>query len=325
MGGDPVTRPVLIAGVPRCGSSWALQVLRRTGDVQRVYEPDNEWHHVRAMRAKRGLGRFPVLVPGDTNDRYAALWSQAFAGRAAYRSFAGRRADALFRGAADEERQRVVDGGPPSLRLRAALALAALPDRAPEPPARTPLVKSVHCALALSWIRAGWDVQVVIVARDPRNVLASWLEMDLPDRDRGFDRDARVREAVIEPLGLPDAPASSDPVHRAAWHLGVLTAALDAASPGAHVVQHEALCVDPAGGFRALASDLGLTWTVDCDAFLASADAEGAGFEVRRVASDQPDRWRTRLTPAQADAIAEELARFPSAAPAPPTASERAG
>jgi hypothetical protein len=178
-------------------------------------------------------------------------------------------------------------------------------------------VKSVHCALSLEWIAARWDPQVLVVTRDPRNVVASWLDMDLPDRDRGLDRNPRVRAQVLEPLGLPVAPSSADPLRRAAWQLGVLSAALDhaaAARPNWLVVRHEDLCLDPSGRFRAVASGLGLDWTEACDAFLSSTDADGSGFEVRRIAADQPDRWRTRLTPVQVDAVEDELARFPSVA-----------
>ena len=314
MGGVVVTRPVLIAGIPRSGTSWVLQVLRRTSDVIRVYEPDNEWHHVQAMRAKRDLGRFPVLAAGDDSPELAALWARALSGRAGLSSPAGKWAESLFRGATNDARQQVVDGGGMSARLRAAVLLAGWPGRARPAASETPVVKSVHCVFSLEWIAARWDPQIVLVTRDPRNVIASWLEMDLRDRDRRLDDDPRVRAQVLEPLGLPPAPSSSDPLHRAAWHLGVLSAALDRAAAGHpdwRVVRHEDLCVDPRGRFQTLTSQLGLSWTDACDAFLQSTDTDGAGYEVRRVAADQPDRWRTRLTPAQVDTIAQELARFP--------------
>ena len=43
-------------------------------------EPDNEKTSVVALGAKRGLGRFPVLSPGDEADAYRRMWAWAFAG-----------------------------------------------------------------------------------------------------------------------------------------------------------------------------------------------------------------------------------------------------
>jgi len=309
-----VTRPVLIAGVPRSGTSWALKVLGRTQDAVRYYEPDNETQHVQALRAKRGLGRFPVLAPGDDAPAFDALWERVFTGGWASPSMTRTWADSMFDSGPDGSRRDVVDDGPTSWRIRAAMALDALPQRARVVPGRTPVAKSVHSAFSIEWIAARWDPRVVLVTRDPRNVIASWLEMNIGDRDRGLDRNVRVRARVLEPLGLPLAPSDDEPVHRAAWHYGVLSAAMDRAAarhPEWVSVSHEALCEDPHGRFHAAADAAGLTWIDSCDDYLDRSDAQGTGYDVKRVAAAQPDRWRERLTPAQVEAIGDELQRFP--------------
>jgi hypothetical protein len=66
---------------------------------------------------------------------------------------------------------------------------------------------------------------------------------------------------------------------------------------------HDALCLDPAAGFRRLFADLSLTWTEEAEAFLSASDRPGSGFETHRVAAEQPERWRTRLSSGQLDEI----------------------
>ena len=309
-----MTRPVLIVGAPRSGTSWVFRVLGRAQDTVRIYEPDNEMLHPQALRAKRGLGRFPVLAAGDESRALATLWDRTLTGRVPSASRFQRKAASVFEKAPPGERRSAVDGGPVSRHLRNAMLLASLPDRTSAKAGVVPVAKSVHSAFCLPWLAARWDPRVVVVLRDPRNVIASWLELDIGDRDRRLDDNPLIRSSVIEPLGLPASPSSEDPIRRIAWTLGLLNSAVlavAAAHPDWVLTNHEALCVDPHAAFRALVEEAGLTWTEACDRYLDNANAEGEGFTVKRVAAEQPERWRARLSPAQAQEIADEMARFP--------------
>lgn len=74
-GGWAGTRPVLIAGAPRTGTSWVGQALSFAQDSCFVNEPDNENEDPFALKAKLSLGRFPVLAPGDAAPpAYERLW-----------------------------------------------------------------------------------------------------------------------------------------------------------------------------------------------------------------------------------------------------------
>src|SRR6476619_2267651 len=85
------------------------------------------------------------------------------------------------------------------------------------------------------------------------------------------------------------------------------------ANPQFHVVDHEAMCADPIGRFRALADALGLDWSTQNDAALAASNRPGTGYELNRVQTDLPGAWRRRLSPEDARTAAGIIARFPIA------------
>jgi hypothetical protein len=307
------TGRILVIGPPRSGTTWVEQVLGRATGARVVHEPDNETCNPFALRAKTSLGRFPVLAPGDSAPRaYSELWSRAFegVGRAATARWLTakallRTADADLDAAFDQRQQRL------STRLRLISALASLPP-APEAPGEPPvLVKSVHASLAAEWIVPRWRPKVVVVVRNPLNVLASHVALgwgpsglDYPFLHRGLARLPWV----------PAVPPGATMLQRLAWQIGVFISALtDAAerNPGWIVVSHDDLCGDPGTGFESLCRQLGVPWTEEAADFLAASDRPGEGLATRRVTADQPSNWSRQLTVAQVEEVVGVLSAFP--------------
>jgi Sulfotransferase family len=314
---DENTAPgrILVIGPPRSGTTWVEQVLGRAASARVVHEPDNETCRPFALRAKTSLGRFPVLAPGDpAPGAYHDLWSRAFEGIGRAATARWLTAKALLR-TADADLDAAFDQGHNrfSARLRLVSALACLPPPAlPERPGDPPvLVKSVHASLAAEWIAERWQPRVVVVLRNPLNVVASHVALgwgpsglDYPFLHRGLARLPWV--PAVQPAGSP--------LSRLAWQIGVFCSALEAAlqrHPGWLVVSHEELCRDPAGGFKTLCAGLGLPWSEDAANFLAASDRPGRGLETRRVAADQPTNWTRHLTPEQVEEVVGVLSTFP--------------
>jgi hypothetical protein len=308
-------RPVLVIGPPRSGTTWVEEVLGSTGDACTIHEPDNETINPFALRAKSRLGRFPVLGADDeAPPDFLELWERAFAGLVHGGSARWLAAKMLLKTASGDlgpafDRQ----GRRMSPRLRLARGLAAPPSvrhgRAHV------IVKSVHGPLAVEWIVRHCRPQVVVLRRNPFSIVAS--HVDLGWHDACLDRDPAVRRRLIARAWGPPLEPGASRLSRLAWQIGLFTAALDEAAsrnPDWHVVSHEELCRDPEGGFRALCADLGLTWSDSASAFLAGSNRPGQGLTTRRVAAEQPDRWRRRLSPEQLDEVAEVLSRFPASA-----------
>lgn len=302
-------RPLLIAGAPRSGSSWVGRTIAQATAITYVHEPDNEKRDPYAMRAKRGLGRFPVVAPDADEPAYDALWRGAFAGGEHSTARRHRFALAQYGKTTRELLERAISTGTAAPRIRAA-ALAALPRTAPAAPGRV-VVKSVHASLALSWIRRRFDPHVVVVLRHPLNVLASMLDLDMHDRDRHLDRSPAVLRDYAGRWGAAPPGPGASPLRRAAWQTGLLQSALAEQDDVALVVVHEELCTDPPARFRALFDDLSIPWREAVSEHVREWDQPGGGFNPRRVAADQPERWRRRFDDADVAEIRSVLEAFP--------------
>ncbi|HEV2311072.1 MAG TPA: hypothetical protein VGU73_11165, partial [Acidimicrobiia bacterium] len=285
----PVPRPsdaempdvVLVTGVARSGTTWVARALAATEGAGYLHEPDNDAVHPYAAAAKRALGAYPYLQPGDEAGGYARCWDAAFCGPpggALPAELVALRAE-LPRA----EVRRALAAAPVPAPVQRLLDLAP-PARFVEVP-RHRVIKTVHAALSVPWIVDRWHPRVVVVRRHPLEVLASWQEMGLGEFLADDDRllpDAVFGE-FVERLRCPPPPAvSANELRRAAWLIGVLVTALDDAARsirGVLVVDHERLCRDPLGELRWLARRCGLRWTAATDTFVRRSQRDGEGYE----------------------------------------------
>jgi len=303
-------RPLLLAGVPRSGTTWAMQVLETDPAVRALLEPDNEGTSAPAVWGKRRAGRFPALGPGDRDPAYRALWAWILAGapRTPRLSLAAQ----VMRGVQRPARTRFLQGRPVPL-MRVAGAMASHPSARHDPAAagQRLIVKSVHVPLSVGWLAAEFELEVLVLLRHPGNVLASWLALDLNERFVHLEDDPAVRSRFLDRWGVP--PPGPEPLERVIWQIGVLTTALEeqARSAGWTTRTHEDLCGDPVQAYRSLFDDLGLSWSPATASFLADNDRRGEGFFTQRVAAEQPDGWTRRLTGEQVAVMRHVLAPFP--------------
>ena len=303
----PRHRAVLIVGLPRSGTTWIANVLGASEGAVLVAEPDNEKLSAPAIWAKHGLGRFPVLMAGADESRYQRLWQWALSG--APSSPRLRLAQRIVRRASDEDLEALVGSRTP-LSLRLAGAVGA----APRGTSASALVvaKSVHACLAVEWLATRFDVDILVVLRHPANVLASWLDLQLPDRDRNLGALSAVQERYVQPWGVP--LAGQRILDRALWQLGLLTCALEQAlsqHPEWHVRTHEQLCSDPVAQFRGLAEDLGLTLGDAAIDVLRRSDKPGSAFSAERNAAGLADSWKHRLDSKEVEALKQVIGKFP--------------
>jgi hypothetical protein len=320
MAPDAGRQGTLVVGLPRSGTTWVGRALATAADTRSVGEPDNEDNFAYALKAKRGLGRYPIVLPGEQPpEAYAALWDGAFAGGRLVTGPVTALSDALH--ALARSRTSVHGARDWPAHRRAALAASvALSRPCGAADARHVVVKSVFAPFALRWICERWSPRLVVVTRSALNTVASWRRLGWEPPLLGHpvlgwpDVDTGLLRAMLPGRSIPPMPPPSDEVRRLAWELGVLMSVLldaTARQPGAIVVRHEDVCVDPEAGFRKLYADLGLDWTAGSSAYLQESNTEGKGvYDTRRVAGDEAVRWRSRLSDADVAAVDDTVAAF---------------
>jgi hypothetical protein len=301
---------ILLVGVARSGTSWLIRAMAATPGTLHYYEPDNVDSDPTGLRpvGRSGFGPYPVITPGEEGGLFTPLWDAAFAGRLPQFSAPGLslRTDIKLKSA--RALLKLPEGIRRPLVAMGSRALTALPGKRPERVA----IKTIYASLSLDWLVDRYDPRVVVLQRNPLNVVSSWRELQIP----GFDLISRP--AILERYrdrfeGDPLDPQASE-LTKIAWQVGLLTTAIGdclARHPEWLLVNHEDLCVDPVVRIREVCENVGMTWSPEVERFLDDANRPGAGLKPQRVTKDQPDRWKERLSEAEVEEISSVLDRFP--------------
>jgi hypothetical protein len=314
MAGRSEGRRVLVAGIPRSGTTWVGRVLGQADGSCYVHEPDNHLVRPEAWWAKRELGSYPPLVPGQEARDYERLFRMAFAG-GARPSLLYTWARALHRCMPRREFRAVGGPGDPAGTRRLAWRLAAPGSRAAG--SDHVVVKSIFCARSLEWLAERFDPAVVVVERHPFAVIGSWAELGWS----GFlDADPAAVAECQAAFGVEAPRIGASWVDRAAWHFGFLSAVLGRARerhPDWQVVGHEALCAGPEREFEDLCDRLGLRFGAGARRFLLASNRPGKGYSTNRVWAEQLG-GRGRLSPTEQARVNEILSWFAPPSPRPP-------
>jgi hypothetical protein len=307
---------VLLAGTARSGSTWAANVLGRAAGARSVYEPDGPISDVLGAMVARRLGEFPVLAADERSAWYQLVWELAFTGgwpwdRVESARAAGRRLVKV----------------PPQVRDYIIAGLATGTSHLRRSPEHV-IVKSVNSAFTLEWIERHYAPKVVVLRRNPLNVVSSWVVLHTWT-DEAIRTNPFVERTYLRPLGLKAPARGSSPVRIAAWNVGLLTTVLKQTSaehPEWIVASHDDLCIDPVTKFHALIDRIGLQWTPDVERYLHNSDdprftVHGGSKKVHPNAvtattdqsrrEQQSTQFKRRLTPDQTAEARAILNSFP--------------
>lgn len=304
-------RPILIAGLPRSGTTWTMRALGTGAGKHRINEPDNEDFYPASLHGKGKLGRYPALRPGDTAPAYHRLWEWIFLGaHESWRQIQARRILSVGR------HDRIVDGQR-DLAMVAAEWMSRNPDlswrREDWREDQQIVVKSIHAQFALEWLSANFDFTPLVLFRHPANVMASWIENHLKDaRNATLETRLDIQSQHVKRLGVP--PPGPDLLEQMAWRIGLMVTVLEEAlerNPTWAVRTHEELCENPLERFQDLYTELGMPWNDEAEAFLLESDSPGEGFSTNRVATEVSNSWQHRLDDAQLETLQRVLGWFP--------------
>ena len=256
------TDTLVLAGIPRCGSTWLANVLGRAPGTLTVFEPDGPISDILGAMVATRLAPFPILGADDRSGWYRLVWDLAFKGgwpwgRVEAARAVGRRFVKI----------------PRNLRDPAIAGLAVATARLRRRPERV-VVKSVNSVFALEWIDAHYSPKMVVLRRNPLNVLSSWLVLGMENIWSVGD-DPAVKRTYLEPLGLSRSSIGPSPVAQGAWNVALLTRALKETverHPEWVQVSYDELCEDPVTGSKSLFDQMGLEWTREAQDFIEAAD-----------------------------------------------------
>ncbi|HEY6469586.1 MAG TPA: hypothetical protein VI434_07445 [Candidatus Dormibacteraeota bacterium] len=298
------SKRIVLVGVARSGTSWLGHALGRARGVRFYYEPDNVDADPSsdATAGQRGFGPYPMIDNDRDAGQFAPLWDLVFSGRLPFALRERRR----LRPAA-----RIALRLPRSMRDPLVRSVAAVAARRPGRDQGI-VVKTIYAPFSIEWLVARYHPQVIAMQRNPLNVVSSWRELHIPLFDLATRPSIRIR--YIEPLGIePPSPGATE-VARIAWHVGLLTHVISVAldrHPEWIFVTHEDLCENPATTIRRVSDQVGLEWSDDVDRFLSDNNRHGEGLAPVRIATEEPTKWRQRLTDIEVAQIQAVLEKFP--------------
>lgn len=330
MSPDKNHQPILLAGIPRSGSTWAGKILASADGRRYIHEPDNEKLHPLAYELKKDLHRYPYLPMSGSHKGYETLWQLIFSGAAVPSSGdASRRRDDLPSpqtledqisqkcGLQTESRRAWHDfdsthGTEGGLSER----LPVLDSKGQPFLSQTPkgplVVKSVHTILSLPWIEKRFDPKIVVLLRNPLNVIASYLRLEIADATRNiFSQGSIFRDYLARHRDVIEA--DDNVVRQMAAQIGSIYKVIEEQLKGHPrwvVIRHEDLCRDPIGAYRQLYQRLDLEWTPRVIDVIQASNRPGKGFATQRVAQAEIDKWQSELTPAQVRGIKEIIRAF---------------
>ena len=327
-------KPILLVGIPRSGSTWATQVLSRAEGCTNVQEPDNEKENPLAYILKKNLHRFPYLRENMESPDYYCLWNIVFSdkkipyqilhifekyfmpdqwilefmvgGKCGYIHEPG-----FFRFVKESH---VLKGNKIIWGLKQkkyAINRIAKYFYIKQSTNRI-IVKSVHASLSIPWIEKYFKPQIVVMLRNPLNIIASYLSLRMAESIRNiFIQKELIQDHLTEFMDI--VYSAKNRVQQIAVQIGAIYKVLEnqiAQHPEWIVIKHETLCEDPLEEFKQLYHELDLNWTTETENFIKASNKEGKGFSRNRVAKNEIDKWKRKLTSEQIKDINRCIASF---------------
>jgi hypothetical protein len=173
------------------------------------------------------------------------------------------------------------------------------------------IAKSVHAPLCIDWITNRFAFDVLVVLRNPYSIFASRMRMDMPDRFRNLTTQKTIRKdygSYTQRAG----PGQSE-IGRTAFQIALMMKILSAQvenHPEYHVLSHDRLCIDPHSRYRAVLQELGIPWSERVANTVEGFEAHGEGYSTRRLARNQPSRWRQELSVEEIETVKHWTTEF---------------
>jgi hypothetical protein len=297
--------PILIAGIPRSGTTWLSNVLVSGGKFGLVHEPDNERHTYSAYYYKRNLRRFPFLRANDKNQNYYNLFYNAinrpfsnlhsFSNKVLFKL-------ANFDKLEVEKSLQENSVNNPDLFKEVMWLYPFLPKNVKKQPR---IIKSVHCVFSLEYILNNFKLKPVVIIRHPAAVISSYLKMNNPDMDRRIYKNKKLMNHLFQ-IDKFDVSNLKTKEAKAGLQVAIFYKFISQfliKKNEIPLVKHEDLCLDPLTEFKNLFKKLNLNFNQNVIDFIVENNVEGTGYDIKRSSNQAMNAWKSDLNQSQIDEI----------------------
>jgi hypothetical protein len=174
------------------------------------------------------------------------------------------------------------------------------------------IIKTVHANLAIPFLMSNFDLNGLVLLRNPLSVFSSYLSLEMPDMDRRiYDNSALVNDLNVQ---LPDLN-SMNKFNKAGVQLALFYNFMELQlnkNEQLIPIYSEDLLNEPIEKIRALYRQLGLEYTEQVSSFIISRMKSGSGYQTFRDPSEQKDVWKKRLDKDQIDDFLEGYHLIPN-------------
>lgn len=254
--------PVLVASLPRAGSSWVGRVLGSAPDALYLREPITQAYLNHVGRRNAPFFEWEMCRDPDAYARFA---------------------DRAFRGLPAFDSSVIADPGQWSIASRRRRRL---------------VIKDVN-PLVLRWLWNRYRPQIVLLLRHPVPVTRSFLTLGWTGDQFGRRFTAATLRREAERGALP---REDDMWGQGGAFQAIVQRLTAASLDGVEVVtvRYEDLCSDPLGGFRALFRQLGLHFTDDTASMIEDSSQGGEGYapgtyDTDRRSAEMAERWKAEV------------------------------
>jgi Sulfotransferase family len=311
---EALASPILVLGAPRSGTTWLAKIVDSHPDVMYRHEPD----HRLPSSSPLVPGALPALLARWAADRSPRTVTKRPYFEKSWQSPLARAIRSVFAATVSAAARL-----PPPF---SALGRLSIPDLAARPAARV-VIKSIDWGEGAAVLaRTLPNSRTIFILRHPCGQVASVMHGNRQNRfdlrtegtDMPFDEASAVRFATSH--GMTEAAFQALPeAGKYAWGWRAFNepayAAL-AVQPNVHIVLYEALCAQPEVLSRRILAFAGLDWNRQTGDFVARSTVhrgEAGYYAIFRDTAGAAGAWRTRMAPADQDAVRSVVAASPLA------------
>jgi len=318
-------KPLLIVGTPRSGTTWTANILAQAPRTIHIHEPDNERTSYLGYLNKMYSHRMPYLNENHSNLEFYQLFDQAFnkvfpsantqVNKVAFK-FSGlntRKVEKQIQRKIRDIKHLGEVNQPYSNKASYNIFKNLLyPDLKVFGNKRR-IIKSVHSGLALQFLKKHFDFRLVIIFRHPANVVSSYLRMKSPDGNREIYHQPDFKNDYLRPF-VNYFKELRNPLALMGFQMAIFYYYWESTvlkNKDTIVLEHEDLCVRAEEKFKKIYESLDLEWNNKVASYIQRHNKEGEGYEINRIARNELDKWKDKLTSAQIKEIQKGYSILP--------------